>query len=415
MRTREQRRAARSARGWPRLRLHAVLNGTAALLAGAALLWFTRGPLRFQNFPAGEVAWFWRAVTLALAVLLPYVLLAMGLHLLLAGVTASQRAALGAGRARTVALAAEDPDEPPVTVRKLTGHTPPGVRIRAHALHGPRHESRYTRELLGLLPVQSRVALVPLAAGVLALLVASLYYAGGYAEPALVLLLGAVYLGWKLFRGWRSHRAFTAAHWETPAEVVVDTGPVPRVTPLPAEDTAHDPAQRVSPYPDDDAAGPAPRARERAASSPRAHAGWEEEPYETTDELPVIEQIRDRYAAPRKQSAAQRRLAERAEREAVRRRLPRMVEAERADTGTTAGLTGESAEGRTAALDTTPLPEAVEQRQQRLDRERYDEHLRRHQQKRKDRLRDAEAREAEEAPSLFGYAVNRLRRRGDGS
>ena len=94
MRTREQRWAARSARGWPRLRVHAVLNGLGALVAGAGLLWFTHGPLQFRNFPAGEVGWAWRVVTLALAVLVPCVLLAMGGYLLLAGATATQRAAL---------------------------------------------------------------------------------------------------------------------------------------------------------------------------------------------------------------------------------------------------------------------------------------------------------------------------------
>ena len=54
--------------------------------------------------------------------------------------------------------------------------------------------------------------------------------------------------------------------------------------------------------------------RERAASSYRGDTSYGEEPYETTDELPVIEQIRERYAEPRRQSKSQRRLAERAER-----------------------------------------------------------------------------------------------------
>ena len=176
MRTREQRRAARSARGWPRLRVHAVLNGLGALVAGGGLLWFTHGPLQFRNFPAGDVGWAWRVVTLALAVLVPCVLLAMGGYLLLAGATATQRAALAAGRSRTVVLNPDDPDEPPVTVLKLTEHTPPGVKIRAHALHGRHHDSRYSRDLLGLLPVQSPVALAPLVVGILALLVATIYY-----------------------------------------------------------------------------------------------------------------------------------------------------------------------------------------------------------------------------------------------
>lgn len=231
MRTREQRWAARSARGWPRLRVHAVLNGLGALVAGAGLLWFTHGPLQFRNFPAGDVGWAWRVVTLALAVLVPCVLLAMGGYLLLAGATATQRAALAAGRSRTVVLNPDDPDEPPVTVLKLTEHTPPGVKIRAHALHGRHHDGRYSRDLLGLLAVQSPVALAPLVVGILALLVATVYYSTGYGETATVLLLGIAHLGWKLFRGWRSHRVFADTRWETPAELVVDTGPVPRVTP----------------------------------------------------------------------------------------------------------------------------------------------------------------------------------------
>ena len=411
MRTREQRWAARSARGWPRLRVHAVLNGLGALVAGAGLLWFTHGPLQFRNFPAGEVGWVWRVVTLALAVLVPYVLLAMGGYLLLAGATATQRAALAAGRSRTVVLNPDDPDEPPVTVLKLTEHTPPGVKIRAHALHGRHHDSRYSRDLLGLLPVQSPVALAPLVVGILALLVATVYYSTGYGEPATVLLLGIAHLGWKLFRGWRSHRVFADTRWETPAELVVDTGPVPRVTPLQEHLYDTEPATQVTHYTDDDAAAPPARDRERAASY-RGDTSYGEEPYETTDELPVIEQIRERYAEPRRQSKSQRRLAERAEREAVRRRLPRVVEAERAPTDATAPITRVDANGGPAR---DPQTEAAEQQQQRLHQKRYEDHLQRHQEKREDRLRNAEAREPEEAPSLLGYAMNRLKRRGDGS
>lgn len=411
MRTREQRWAARSARGWPRLRVHAVLNGLGALVAGAGLLWFTHGPLQFRNFPAGEVGWVWRVVTLALAVLVPYVLLAMGGYLLLAGATATQRAALAAGRSRTVVLNPDDPDEPPVTVLKLTEHTPPGVKIRAHALHGRHHDSRYSRDLLGLLPVQSPVAFAPLVVGILALLVATVYYSTGYGEPATVLLLGLAYLGWKLFRGWRSHRVFADTRWETPAELVVDTGPVPRVTPLQEHLYDTEPATQVTHYTDDDAAAPPARDRERAASY-RGDTSYGEEPYETTDELPVIEQIRERYAEPRRQSKSQRRLAERAEREAVRRRLPRVVEAERAPTDATAPITRVDANGGPAR---DPQTEAAEQQQQRLHQKRYEDHLQRHQEKREDRPRNAEAREPEEAPSLLGYAMNRLKRRGDGS
>ena len=43
MRTREQRWAARSARGWPRLRVFAILNGITGLLMGGVILWFTHG------------------------------------------------------------------------------------------------------------------------------------------------------------------------------------------------------------------------------------------------------------------------------------------------------------------------------------------------------------------------------------
>ena len=417
MRTREQRRAARSARGWPRLRVHAVRNGVGAVILGALLLWVTHGPFRFQNFPAGDVAWVWRVVALVVAVLLPYVLLAMGVYLLLAGFLATNRAALAAGRARTVVLEPEDPEDPPVTTHRLSEHTPPGVKIRAHTVHGRHHDSRYTRDLLGLLPVQSPAALAPLGVGIVALVAAAIYYSTGYAEPAAVLLLGVLYLGWKLFRGWRSYSVFADTPWQAPRDVDTDTGSVPRVTPLRDQDTAHHPVTRVSYASDDAAAGP-PRARERAASS-SYEIDDPEEPYETTDELPVIEKIRDRYTEPRRMSASQRRLAERAEREAIRRRLPRVVEAERADTDTTAPTPRVVRDARRSdsrdVYDADPQWEAAEQEQQRLNQKRYEDHMQRHRDKREDRLRNAEARQPEEAPSLWGYAKNRLTRRGDRS
>ena len=416
MRTREQRRAARSARGWPRLRVHAVRNGVGAVILGALLLWVTHGPFRFQNFPAGDVAWVWRVVALVVAVLLPYVLLAMGVYLLLAGFLATNRAALAAGRARTVVLEPEDPEDPPVTTHRLSEHTPPGVKIRAHTVHGRHHDSRYTRDLLGLLPVQSPAALAPLGVGIVALVAAAIYYSTGYAEPAAVLLLGVLYLGWKLFRGWRSYSVFADTPWQAPRDVDTDTGSVPRVTPLRDQHTAHHPVTRVSYASDDDAAGP-PRARERAASS--YEIDDPEEPYETTDELPVIEKIRDRYTEPRRMSASQRRLAERAEREAIRRRLPRVVEAERADTDTTAPTPRVVRDARRSdsrdVYDADPQWEAAEQEQQRLNQKRYEDHMQRHRDKREDRLRNAEARQPEEAPSLWGYAKNRLTRRGNRS
>lgn len=413
MRTREQRWAARSARGWPRLRVHAVLNGVGALLIGSALLWFTHGPLKFQNFPAGDVAWVWRVVTLFLAVLLPFVLVTMGVYLVFAGATATNRAALAAGRARTVVLNPDAPDEAPVTDQRLSEHTPPGVKIRAHALHGRQYDSRYSRDLLGLLAVQSPVALAPLGVGLVALLVATIYYSTGYAEPATVLLLGMLYVGWKLFRGWRSHRVFAGTRWEVPVETDVDTGPVPRVTPLRDDEFPRERDPRFVIAEDDDAAAPARRGREWAASAHRADHDDLEEWYETTDELPVVEQIRDRYAEPRRQSASQRRLAERAEREAVRRRLPRVVQAEREDSDATAPISRVTAADGHATAD--PATEAAEQEQQRQNQKRYEDHMQRHREKREDRLRRAEAREPEEAPSLFGYAMNRLKRRGDGS
>lgn len=412
MRTREQRRAARSARGWPRLRVHAVRNGVGAVILGALLLWVTHGPFRFENFPAGDVAWVWRVIALVVAVMLPYVLLTMGVYLLVAGFLATNRAALAAGRARTVVLEPEDPEDPPVTTHRLSEHTPPGVKIRAHTVHGRRHDNRYTRDLLGLLPVQSPAALAPLGTGIVALIAASIYYSTGYAEPAAVLLLGVLYLGWKLFRGWRSHRVFADTPWQAPREV--DTGSVPRVTPLRDQDTAHHPVTRVSYVTDDDAA--APHVRERTAPS-SYEVDDPEEPYETTDELPVIEKIRDRYTEPRRMSASQRRLAERAEREAIRRRLPRVVEAERADTHATAPRVVRDAQ-RTDPRDvyeTDPQGEAAEQEQQRLNQKRYEDYMQRHRDKREDRLRNAEARQPEEAPSLWGYAKNRLTRRGDDS
>ena len=68
MRTREQRWAARSARGWPRLRVFAIINGFTGLLIGSLILWFTHGVFQFENFPAAGVPWIWRVLALAIAV-----------------------------------------------------------------------------------------------------------------------------------------------------------------------------------------------------------------------------------------------------------------------------------------------------------------------------------------------------------
>ena len=401
MRTREQRWAARSARGWPKLRVFAIVNGVTGLLIGGVILWFTHGPLEFQNFPAGEVHWIWRALTLMIAVLLPGILVSMGLYLVLAGATASNRPALAAGRARDVVVNASQPDEAPVVVHKLAETTPPGVKIRAHALHGSEAQSRYTRDLLGALPVQSPMALAPVGLGLILLVVATVYYGTGYGAPATVILLGVAYLGWKLWRGYRSYQAFSEATWAPARADDVNTGPLPAVQPLrDGETTQPIPRQRIE-YDD---------APPTYTSHPAAH---EQVGYENTDELPVIERIRDNYSEPRKMSGSQRRLAERAERE---RQLMERRTRTRRPPDDQPPRTITSMERRP---DSNDLGETAEQEQQRQQQRRYEQYLDEHQRMRQDRLRNADAKEPEEAPSLLDYAMTRWKskskRNGNGN
>lgn len=389
MRAREQRWAARSARGWPRLRVFAILNGITGLLIGGVILWFTHGVLQFENFPASGVPWIWRVLALAIAVLLPGILLSMGGYLVLAGATASNRAALAAGRARDVVRNPSPPDEPPVVAHKLADTTPPGVKIRAHALHGSDATNRYTRTLLGALPVQTPVALAPVGLGLILLVVATVYYAIGYGAPATVILLGVAYLAWKLWRGFSSYRAFSEADGATTRADDADTGPLPAVTMMHENKTTQ----------------PIPRQRaiyDAAPPTDTTYRAYDEQvAYETTDELPVIERIRDKYAEPKKMSASRRRLAERTEHERLvmerRQRNRRPPDDQPPHTIT-------SVERHP---DSDDQAGAVEQEQQRQQQRRYEQYLDEHQRMRQDRLRNASAKEPEEAPSLLGYAMAR--------
>ncbi|WP_431813644.1 hypothetical protein [Kocuria sp. cx-455] len=394
MRTREQRWAARSARGWPRLRVFAMINGITGLLIGGVILWFTHGVLQFENFPAAGVPWIWRVLALAIAVLLPGVLLSMGGYLVLAGATASNRAALAAGRARDVVRNASQPDEPPVVVHKLTDTTPPGVKIRAHALHGSDATNRYTRTLLGALPVQTPMALAPVGLGLVLLVVATVYYAIGYGAPATVILLGVAYLAWKLWRGFSSYQAFSEADWVPTRADDADTGPLPAVTELRESETTQ----------------PIPRQRAAYDDAPPTYRAHDEQvAYETTDELPVIERIRDNYSHPKRVSASQRRLAERAERERLvmerRQRNRRSPDDQPPHTIT-------SVERHP---DSDDLGGASEQEQQRQQQRRYEQYLDEHQRMRQDRLRNANTKEPEEAPSLLSYAMTRWKGKRNGS
>ena len=397
MRTREQHWAARSARGWPRLRVFAVLNGITGLLIGGVILWLTHGVLQFENFPAARVPWIWRVLTLAIAVLLPGILLPMGGYLVLAGATASNRAALAAGRARDVVREASSPDEPPVVAHKLADTTPPGVKIRAHALHGSDAPSRYTRTLLGALPVQTPMALAPVWLGLILLVVATVYYATGYGAPATVVLLGVTYLAWKLWRGVSSYRAFSEADRAPARADDADTGPLPAVTTMLGNGSTQPISRQRIPYDD------APP----TDSTYRTHD--EQLAYEPTDDLPVIERIRDKYAEPEKMSASQRRLAVRAERERLvmerRQRNRRSPDDQPPRTITPAER----------HPDSDDRAGAVEQDQQRRQQRRYEQYLDEHQRMRQDRLRNASSKEPEEALSLLGYAMTRWKGKRNGS
>lgn len=383
MRSLEQRWAARSARGWPRVRVFAIINGVTGILVGALLFYVTHGLFQFQNFPALDVHWVWRVLALFFAVLLPGVVLVMGTYLVLLGATAANQRAVAAGQSRVAALTDDPSDVAPPTALRLPKSAPPGVRIRAHSLHRADADSRYTRDLLGALAVQSLVALAPLGAGILLLVVAAIYYSTGYGEPSLVILLGVAYLAWKLWRGYRSHRVFLERHGDADDVAPVRSEPPTRATPVVAASGER--------FEDDDAYPTAARTHEDRVLD------------EDTDELPVIARIRDNYSEPKKVSAAERRLAERAERERqfAERRGYQQAQAEDAV---------RAASETDARRDRAERDRVAAEERRRI----YATHMDTSRKPRESRSWGTRGGHQEEAASLFDYAVTRWRRRGDG-
>lgn len=175
---------------WPPLRRRALLNGLGAALAGAGLLWLTWGALDFTVFDASEIPAVMRVLTLWFAVGLPLAWLAIGLHLLLAGLLSRDRELLARGAAEWEPEAHDD------VLR--------GVRIRSWRLGILGQGRRLSGPTLGWLPELSPVALAPLGLGILVLLGMIAWMARGYGAGVIALIIAILWLGWRLLRAWQA-------------------------------------------------------------------------------------------------------------------------------------------------------------------------------------------------------------------
>lgn len=174
---------------WPPLRVRAVLNGLSAAAAGVGLLWLTWGALDFTVYDASGVPAPVRIIALWFAVGLPIAWLAIGVHLVAAGLLSSDRVLLAHGSAEW---------EPGAQDEVLRG-----VRVRRWrvGLLGGRRVSAPT---LGWLPELSPYGLAPLGGGILALLVMLAWMARGYGAGVIALIAAILWLGWRLLRGWQA-------------------------------------------------------------------------------------------------------------------------------------------------------------------------------------------------------------------
>ncbi|WP_144790222.1 hypothetical protein [Kocuria palustris] len=201
---------------WPPLRVRALLNGLVAVLAGVGLLWLTWGALDFTVYDASAVPAAVRIIALWLAVAMPIAWLAIGLHLIAA-------AALGGDRVLLAHGSAEWEPGPRDDVLR-------GIRIRRWRL-GLTGQRRISARTLGWLPELSPYPLAPLAAGILVLLAMTAWMARGYGLGVIALLLAALWLGWRLLRGWQ---AWTDVHDLTGARTAEDR-PLAEEDPTPDE------------------------------------------------------------------------------------------------------------------------------------------------------------------------------------
>lgn len=174
---------------WPPLRVRALVNGLIAALAGAGLLWLTWGALDFTVYDASGVPAPVRIIALWLAAGMPIAWLAIGLHLIAAGLRSGDRVLLAHGSAEWEPAAHDD------VLR--------GIRIRRWRL-GLLGGRRISARTLGWLPELSPYALAPLAGGILVLLVLIAWMARGYGAGVIALIAAILWLGWRLLRGWQS-------------------------------------------------------------------------------------------------------------------------------------------------------------------------------------------------------------------
>lgn len=211
---------ARSVRGrvqngalpaWPPLRVRALVNGLCLTLFGLLLFHLTWNMLGFEVFDAERTAMVLRVLAIGVAIALPLGCVTIGLHLMFTAVTASDRLLLAHG------AASWDPGEHDDVLR--------GVRVRNWRPKTGAESGAFSARTLGWVPVQTPVALVPLALGLLVTVVMMIWVSTGYGRAALVLLVTLAWVGWRAFRAWGAWSDFRTDRLRRPQTAPGTTRP----------------------------------------------------------------------------------------------------------------------------------------------------------------------------------------------
>lgn len=203
---------ARSARGrihngalpsWPPLRTRAVLNGLCLSALAVALHHLAWNVLGFTVFDAAETPMLVRVLALWFAVGLPLGCIAIGVHLIITALAATNRLLLSHG------AASWDPGEDDAVLR--------GVRVRNWRPKTGESSGVVSVRTLGWVPVQTPWVLFPLGLGVLVSIGMGVWLATGYGRSAFIMLVTVVWLGWRMWRAWGGWVDFRADQHSTTA------------------------------------------------------------------------------------------------------------------------------------------------------------------------------------------------------
>ncbi|MDO4255479.1 MAG: hypothetical protein Q4C81_10125 [Kocuria sp.] len=188
---------ARSVRGriahgglpsWPPLRVRGLVNGLCLTTVGIGIFHLTWNMLNFQVFDASHTAMVLRVFAIWCAVGLPLACVAIGVHMVLTAITATDRLLLSHGSADW------DPGEHDEVLR--------GVRVRNWRPGTGPGSGAISARTLGWLPVHTPWSVLPLGVGMLVGIGMAIWLATGYGRAALIMLVAVAWMAWRMWRAW---------------------------------------------------------------------------------------------------------------------------------------------------------------------------------------------------------------------